>query len=44
MLVEFPDVTDEEANRAAVALGGRLRGNVERRRCDPGGALAAGDL
>ena len=27
MLVEFPDMTDEEANRAAVALGGRLRGN-----------------
>ncbi len=25
MLVEFPELSDEEANRAAVALGARLR-------------------
>ena len=27
MLVEFPGLSDEDANRAAVALGGRVRGN-----------------
>ena len=44
MLVEFPGLSDEDANRAAVALGGRVRGNTERRGRDPGGALAPGGL